>query len=479
MKYLSIFLLLCLANLSALSIDAWQNIRFSEKTAAGSVYMRADINQSNINMNKVVYNPGSGNAEMNLSQHSGSTYQALVTAGTGRTYYGLRKQVGSEPITVVPVRYTGTALPAPNLLTKVSDDPANDQSVNYLDIIADYVTVSDTKLIVGLQNRGGGFPTGSFLGPWNSYMVGIGNPALDDPYAPGAVAWAMQYVSVMGGTLMSTGLFKITGTGFSDVTRIAGISTSIDSATNTLVMSCDMSVLLADADFISWYDVNNPKFGLLSLTNRISGTTVTQMDFSNGGVVHPVQLYVDPQSTPVGQIADVTLNIEALDLYFSTQYTKPADRFNWGLSYRTDDGRIYPMYTSDPEHATVRNYRSANLFHVFPEVDNEQGRAWVERVPNVFQQSNWYSYSFVRGVNEPENLGMEVAGDQLIISWDAVTQTPTGTAIEADYYIVEYASDPLETFTALPQTEGTSLSIPLSQLGDKAFLKVRAHKIIP
>ena len=99
--------------------------------------------------------------------------------------------------------------------------------------------------------------------------------------------------------------------------------------------------------------------------------------------------------------------------------------------------------------------------------------------PNVFQQSNWYSYSFVRGVNEPENLGMEVAGDQLIISWDAVTQTPTGTAIEADYYIVEYASDPLETFTALPQTEGTSLSIPLSQLGDKAFLKVRAHKIIP
>jgi hypothetical protein len=480
MKYLCFCILIFLSSLNALSIDTWQNIRFSEKTADNKVYLRTNITQGNINFNQLVYNPGTGNTEMNLSvQNAGTnTYQALVNAGTSRTYYGFRKQVGIEPINVVPVRYTGTALPAPGLLTKVSDAPANDQPTNYLDIIADYVTVSDTKLIVGLQTRGGGFPTGGFFGPWNSYMVGIADPSLEDPNAPGAVAWAFHYVSVP--LLMSTGLYKITGTGISDVNRIGAIGTSIDTATNTLVMSCDMSLLLADPDFTSWYDVNNPKFALLSLINRISGSTVTQMDNSNGGFVYPVPLYVDPQTTPVGEIADVTMNIEPLDLYFQTQYTKPVDRFNWGLNYRTEDGRIYQMYTTDPEHAPVRNYRSANLLHVFPEVDNEQGRAWAERIPGVFQQSNWYSYSFVRTVNSPDNVQIQPGGEAAVrVSWDPVSQTSSGTPIAPDYYTVEYTLSPDQDFEYLLDTEATEVLIPLSTLGDKTFIRVSAKKNIP
>lgn len=480
MKYLSMVLILMISSLAAVSIQDWNHIRFSEKTADGKVYLRTNINQSNINLNKLVYNTGSGNTEMNLSlQNAGTgTYQALVNAGTSRTYYGLRKQAGIEPIHVVPVRYTGTVLPAPSLLTKVSDAPANDQPTNFLDIIADYVTVSDTKLIVGLQTRGGGFPTGGLFGPWNSYMVGIADPALEDPNAPGAVAWAFHYVSVP--LLMSTGLYKITGTGISDVNRIGAISTSIDTATNTLVMSCDMSLLLADPDFAAWYNVNNPKFALLSLINRISGGTVTQMDNSSGGFVCPIPLYVDPQTTPVGTIADVTMNIEPLDLYFQTQYTKPADRFSWGLNYRTGDGRVYQMYTTDPEYAPVQNYRSANLIHVFPEVDSEQGRAWVERVPGVFHQSNWYSYSFVRGINEPSNLQLQASGNQITLSWDPVTQTPSGTVISADYYTVEFVNDVMDqNFEFLLETEATEITIPVATVGDRAFFRITAKKIVP
>jgi hypothetical protein len=478
MKYISVFLLVIFSNLAALSIDQWQNIRFSEQNSAGNVYLRTDVSQSSINTNRLVYNSGSGNTEMDLSLQSAGTYQAMVNAGTGRTYYGLRKQVGGAPMHIVPLRYTGSsATPALNLLTKVNDDPANDQATANFDILAEYVTISDSKLIVGLECRGGGFPTsGGFFGPYYSYMVGIGDPTLDDPYAPGAVAWALHYINVAG--IYTAGLYKITGTSISDINRIGAIQSTISG--NTLIMSCDLSLLMNDSQFTAWYNPDNPSFGLLSLINTISlSSGATQLDISNGGVIHPVPLYVDPQTTPVGQIQDLTLNIEPLDMYFSTQYTKAADRFNWGLSYRTEDGRYYPMYTDDPEYATVRNYRSANLIHVFPEVDQEQGRVWVERIPDLFQQSDLITYSFVRGVNEPENLQMEVLADQLLLSWDPVIQTPLGASIQADYYVVEYASDPYQDFTFLSQTEENSLSIPLSDLGDKAFFKVKAHKIIP
>jgi len=482
MKYVFVSLLLFLCSLYALSIDGWHNIRFSEKTSAASIYLRTDSNQSNINLNKLVYNAGSGNIETDLATYSPGSYQAQVYAGTGRTFYGLRRQAGNEPVKVVPLRYAGTALPASNLLTKVSDDPANDQSVNHQDIIAEYISLSDTKLIVGLQNRGGGFPTsGGWFGPFYSYMVGIGDPSLEDPNDPDATAWALQFVNASG--IMNHGLYKITGTSIDEVNRIADIDYSINSSTNTLVMSCDISVLLNDPDFTSWYDPANPSFGILSLVNKISvsfsGVSVTQQDNSNGGIIYPVPLYVDPQTVPVGQIGEVTLQIEDQDLYFETQYTKPEDRFCWDLTYQTDDGRIYPMFTSDPEHAAVLSFRSANLQEDFPEVDNEQGRIWVERTPDEYHQSNWYSYSFVRAVNEPQNLQMEVQAEQLTISWDPVTQTPAGTTIEADYYVVEYASDPASAFTALPPVATNSMAIPLSTLGEKTFLKVRAHKIIP
>ena len=230
---------------------------------------------------------------------------------------------------------------------------------------------------------------------------------------------------------------------------------------------------------MAWYDVDNPKFGLLSLTSTISGTTVSQMDNSNGGVIHPVALYVDPETAAFGTIATPSLQIEANDLYFQTQYSKPADRFIYDVSFHDGSGAEHPMSSPDPEYSTVMTYRTSNLLTTYPECDNAQGRIWVERLPNVYQQSDEYSYSFVRGVNEPENLQMEVNGDQLVISWDAVTQTPTGTTIQSDYYIVEYASDPQHTYSALPQTAQSTLSIPLSQLGEKAFLKVKAYKLIP
>lgn len=484
MRYLTVFIILFLAQLNALGIDEWQQIRFSEKTSAGKVYLRTEIDQANINLNKIVHNSGSGNVELDLSLQNAanSTYQALLNSGSGRTYYGLRKQVGNAPTHIVPLRYNGAGLPAVNLLTKVSDDAANDQAVNHQDIIAEYVAMSDTRLMVGLKNRGGGFPTsGGFFGPYYSYMVGIGNPTLDDPYAPGAVAWAFQYVNASG--IMTPGFYKITGTSADDVNRIGDITYNIDATNNTLVMSCELSLIYNDPDFVAWYNPEQPSFGLLSLINKISlslsGITVTQQDNSNGGVVHPVALYVDPETLPFGSIATPSLQIEANDLYFQTQYSKPVDRFEWGLSFRLEADQIYPMSSSDPEYAATRHYRTANLLHSLPEGDNAIGSIWVERIPNVFQQGNAYSYSFVRALNEPDNLQMNIQADQLLLSWQAVSHTPSGTPVQADFYKVEAAAAPDLDFEFLLQTEADSISIPLSVLGDKVFLRVSAQKQLP
>lgn len=123
MKIMCVIFLVVSSSLAAFNIDLWQNLRFSEKTSEGNVYIRTEIDQTNINTNKLVYASGGSLTEMDFSGLRPGTYQAMAPAGTGRTYYGLRRQAGSAPNEVVPLRYTGTALPAPGLLTKVSDDP--------------------------------------------------------------------------------------------------------------------------------------------------------------------------------------------------------------------------------------------------------------------------------------------------------------------------------------------------------------------
>lgn len=486
MKYFCLILLLSiLCSASALSIDAWQNIRFSGIDADSKVLMRTEINQNNITQNKILYRSGTGIAEADLSMYNAgnSTYQAQVNAGTGRVYYGLKKAIGSELPEILPLRYTGTGLPAPALLTKVSDSPVNNDIPNHCDIIAEYVTLTDTKLIVGLKNRGGGFPTsgGSWLNPlFYSYMVGVGDPALDDPYAPGAVAWALHYVSVP--LLYSAGLYKITGTSTSDVTRIASIQSSIDTATNTLVMSCDLSVLMNDPDFQAFYNPNNPRLGFLSLINKITlsggNPTVTQMDFSSGAHINLSPLYVD-YDQPMYTLNSLQMNNSASNMHFEAVLNKPENRFNLGMSLRMADGRNYNMTTTDPETATTRTYRTGNLKVSFPEGDNQAVKTRTEVATGVYEESFYYYFNYVRRLSDPEHLAIQVQDGTLILNWDAVTQSYAGAPITVDHYIVEYAPAADAVFQTLGQSTVNSFSLPVATTGNTGFFRIRAVKNVP
>lgn len=482
--FCTILFLSILCSTSALSIDAWQNIRFSGIGADSKVNMRTEINQNNITQNKILYQNGTGISETDLTLFNATTrsYQAQVNAGTGRVYYGLRKSIGSELPEILPVRYSGTGLPAPALLTKVSDSPVDNDIPNHCDIISDYVTLTDTKLIVGLKTRGGGFPTsGGFLGPFYSYMVGVADPALDDPYAPGAVAWALHYVNI---SLLSytAGLYKITGTSTSDITRIASIQSSIDTATNTLVMSCDLSVLLSDPDFQAFYNPDNPRVGFLSLINKmaLSGLTpvVTQMDYSSGARINLSPLYVD-YDQPLYTLNSLQMNNSASNMHFEAVLNKPENRYILGMSLHSTDGRNFNMTSIDPETATTRIYRTSNLKVSFPEGDNQGLKARTEVATGVYEESPYYYFNYVRKLSDPEQLDIQVVDDMLLLDWDAVTHSFAGAPITVDYYIIEYSDVPNGTYQTLGQSPTNSFSLPLDTLENTGFFRIKAVKNVP
>jgi len=285
------------AMLSGLSIGNWQNIRFSGKNAASQVLLSTEIEASNLTQNKVIYNPGSGIAEYNLTLQNAatSTYQASIPVGSSRRYLGLKNQAGTGPTRLIPVFYEGKGLPALNQLSRVSSDATKDNGTDHYDIVSDYVSFSDTKLYTAIRNRGGGFPTSGGLGTvYHSYMSLINDPAADRN-DPDVIVWALAYMKVaLGG--ISPGLFKITGTGSSDLVRIGDIQTKLLPGSNLLVMSCNLADLLADPDFAAWYDPANPVLAFHTIVNRTTvipfGTKL--QDGSPGGLVYLRKLYCDP-----------------------------------------------------------------------------------------------------------------------------------------------------------------------------------------
>lgn len=172
-----------------------------------------------------------------------------------------------QAIKVKPNRFSGTGLPMLSQFSKTSNDPAKDQKSDHLDIVADYFTFSGSKFYAAIRNRGGGFPFGGALGfpPYYSYMYMIANPA-SNPKDPGTIVWALNYMKVIPGGI-KPGLYKIKGKGADDLIRLGEIKTSIDKANNALLMSCDLAPLLADPDFMSWFNPANPVIGTGSLTN--------------------------------------------------------------------------------------------------------------------------------------------------------------------------------------------------------------------
>jgi len=78
---------------------------------------------------------------------------------------------------------------------------------------------------------------------------------------------------------------------------------------------------------------------------------------------------------------------------------------------------------------------------------------------------------------EPEGINIVVNGNNVIISWSAVTETIFNTPIVPDYYLVFISNDPYNDFTFLGATEGLQFTQPwVASFQPRMFYRVIAYK---
>lgn len=487
MKYvITLFMILIFTTMLAVSLDQWQNIRFGSLQPQNYVLLRTNIDETNITTNKLLLFDGTNVVEQDMVPSSPGVYEQVLPTSGGRVNYGLKKSVDNNPCSVVPLPFSGTGMPGLAQMTKVADDPANDQATNYLDIVAEYVTFSDTKLFAAIQNRGGGFPTRqSIFGPYFSYAVAFGDPTLD-LNAPDAVAWAMQYVSVPA--LFSTGLYKITGTTINDITRVGDISAQIVSGSNALIMSCNLSQLTGDPDFMAWFNPETRLIGQISLTTKVSlPATVSEMDYTLGGYTFLKNLYVDPTPPGALTVTNPELVITPDDIYYKANYNAPADVFPYGMYFVSEAQDIYEMTGTSPYFTgSPLMYRTANLLNTISEANNSWGHAWMLTHYNLvngeyqggFTPSTPLYYSYIRGLNSPEHADAVQVGNNIVLSWQQA-KTPAGLPVSATYRIEASATQDFSQYTVLGTTSETTFSLPVSGSFDVRFFRIIADKQIP
>lgn len=477
MKVILISLLLLSTALAALSPGAWQNLRFSGQDALDRYYIRAEIAPGTTTSNKVLY-PGSTaivEAELDLFDPDNNTYQKQIPGNNARSYLGSRQVSSTGKTTIFPVYYDGSSLPGAAQLTLSSQDEQNTALTNIYDIVADYVSFSDSKLYMAIKNRGGGFPTsGSFGTVYNSYMSIIANPSAD-PTDPNTIVWAMNYMNVaLGG--ISPGLYKITGTGTSDLIRIGNIESQIISSGNLLIMSCNLSDLLADPDFAAWFNPQNPLIGTQTITNR---TTVipfatTKQDESPGATVNLTKLYYDPLNTAGYSAPELVL--EADDYYFRTTYTHSLGYFPMDIYFSLGSLDPFPLFPQSQDYSQPVEYRSENLYGMMPEFFQQEGVTMLSMGGDSYEASVAETYTYIVGLLSPATVEAVTLEGDLLLSWAPVTESPAGTALSVSRYRIEYCDEPgFATPSLLTYSTESGISIPLAGLPLRGFYRIVAE----
>ncbi|MBW6514186.1 MAG: T9SS type A sorting domain-containing protein [Candidatus Syntrophosphaera sp.] len=205
-------------------------------------------------------------------------------------YVGYRGQ--ADELRVNPVFWDqGTAVPLSHHIL-VETDPAGDNlfSGDFLDILHYKAGFSSERLSFAIKNNSTEFPVSSGT-TFFAYMVLLVDPASVPDDNP--IVYGLMYTVDLG-TIISPGLYKISGTGLTDQVRIGDISSSVDPQSELLLLSCALSDLAADADFSSWFDPDYPLIGTGVITSRITLTSGVQQ----ADAVASAQLLFKPQLMP-------------------------------------------------------------------------------------------------------------------------------------------------------------------------------------
>jgi len=267
MRHLILPLLLLIAVTPAHGYEHWNSIRHSALLPDDTIVVRMENPYSAGEENYALYgNEGIVEELMSHTIDGPSTLQAIVPGPvTTSLYYGFRF-VNGDDIDLMPVRLANGVAPVPDDLTRIASDVSGDELFGYpnLDLVDCRVGFSETELFATLTNVGGGFPVSGGLG-FFGYLIGIADPAQADP----DTVFALMYTYEQAG-IISPGLYKIVGTGMGDLIKLGDVAVQEYAAANTIMLSCQLSDLLADEYFQSWYDTSDPAISIAAFTQRIT-----------------------------------------------------------------------------------------------------------------------------------------------------------------------------------------------------------------
>lgn len=244
--------------------------------------------------------------------------------------------------TVNPLFYPGQQQPELSYYTGYGSDAIGDNlytSAPWLDIAAVKGSFSADKLYFAIVNTQSSYPVSSGL-TYFAYM-----PVLVDPDSvpeDNPIVFGLMYtVSVPG--VINPGLYKITGSGFSGLTRIGEIETSVQDG--YLLLSCSMADLLADPDFSSWFDPSDPRVASVATTSRITLVNgIQQADVTLGLdiMLRPQVIPLENLSAP--QLSDAALLENQQGLLIPQIFYFDADQnFPRIASFNVDGGEEFPL----------------------------------------------------------------------------------------------------------------------------------------
>lgn len=356
----------------AYAYQYWNDIRHSALLPDSTVTIRVE-NLSGAGVeNYILYSEGGvEEAAMTPIVDGPSTLTATVQGPDLYVrYYGFRLLQAGD-IDFMPVRIADGADPVPEDLTRISVDAAGDELYGYtnLDLVDCHMSFSGDRLYGSLTNAGGGFPVIQGL-TFFGYLLGIADPALADP----DTVFGLMYTFEQAG-IISPGLYKITGSGLSDLIKLGEVLVEEFPAYNTLMISCELADLVNDPYFMSWYDPQDPVVGVAGFTQRITILGgPAEADRSPGGRCHMRELGIAPGVNELPWLANLVLEGEGPTAVAQIDYSDANADCPVVAQMVFDDSASYSMYP------LVLDYTSAVTYSTEPGIEPLAESSWTGAV---------------------------------------------------------------------------------------------------
>ncbi|MFZ1946345.1 MAG: FlgD immunoglobulin-like domain containing protein [bacterium] len=337
--------------------EYWNDLRRSALLPDSTITVRIESPAVPGAENSIIYSAGGVVEQAMVVVLDGpSTLEATVPGPvTASRYYGFRLLQDGE-LDFVPVRIADGVAPGPGDLTRVAEDASGDNLyptyVN-LDLVDCHVSFSGERLYASLTNAGGGFPVSSGL-TFFGYLLGVANPAQSDPDTVFAL---MQTFNQPG--IIEPGLYKITGTGMSNLHRIGEVVTQEYPTLNTLMISCDLADLMADPYFMSWYDPADPAIGVAGFSQRITLLGgASEADRTPGGDCYLREFPVAPETNATPQLSGFDLVGAGAGAQAEIIYSDANGNCPVLAEVVFDDTLTYAMYPQSLDYGSAVAYRT-------------------------------------------------------------------------------------------------------------------------